>query len=233
MSKAFFVVERPQVDLLQSSDIGSRVGILQSLDIGLRIGTLQSLDIGLRVGMLQSLDIGFKVGMLQSVDIGLRVGMLQSLDIGLREIAKELRRMWEWGIWEILNTAQFSDNANLPDTPLPTKIDMDLLTCRGVDERNSSIDRLVQSPAVWYFGITGSAYTVTSFWWLYHCTIPINPAGGLTYDKKIRANDSGGRPGDGDNLARMTAFGMATPKRPRRCYRPKKNDDMKSSPADR
>jgi len=184
MSKAFFVVEQPRVGMLQSSDIGLRVGMLQSLDIGLRIGMLQSLGIGLRVGMLQSLDIGLRVGMLQSLDTGLRVGMLQSLDIGLRESARELRRMWEWEIWEIVNTAQLSDNTSLPDTPLPTNIDTDLLTC--LNETICAAIPLVDaaSPTAWNFGITGSAYTVTSFWLLYCCTISINPAGGLIYEKK-------------------------------------------------
>ena len=34
-----------------------------------------------------------------------RVDTLQSLDIGLRESVGELRRMWEWEIWESVSAA--------------------------------------------------------------------------------------------------------------------------------
>jgi len=54
---------------------------------------------------------------------------------------------------------------------------------------------------------------------LYHSD---QPGGGLVYDKKIRANDSGGGPNGGDSLARTAAPNMVTQKRPSRCHRPKK-----------
>ena len=39
----------------------------------------------------------------------------------------------------------------------------------------------------------------------HYCTIPTNPAGDWSMTRKIRANDSGGRPDDDDNLARTVA----------------------------
>ena len=66
------------------------------------------------------------------------------------------------------NTAQLSDNTSLPDTPLPTNIDMNLLTC--LNETIGAAVPLVDaaSPTVWNFGVTGSAYTISSFWLLYY-----------------------------------------------------------------
>ena len=66
------------------------------------------------------------------------------------------------------NTAQLSDNTSLPDTPLPTNMDTDLLTC--LNETIGAAIPLVDaaSPAAWNFGVTGSAYTISSFWLLYY-----------------------------------------------------------------
>jgi len=66
------------------------------------------------------------------------------------------------------NTAQLSDNTSLPDTPLPSNIDMNLLTC--LNETIGVAIPLVDAanPTAWNFGVTGSAYTVTSFWLLYY-----------------------------------------------------------------
>jgi hypothetical protein len=66
------------------------------------------------------------------------------------------------------NTAQLSDDTSLPDNPLPTNIDTNLLTC--LNETIGAAVPLVDaaSPIAWNFGVTGSAYTVTSFWLLYY-----------------------------------------------------------------
>ena len=66
------------------------------------------------------------------------------------------------------NTAQLSDNTSLPDTPLPTNTDTDLLTC--LNETIGAAIPLVDaaSPTAWNFGVTGSAYTISSFWLLYY-----------------------------------------------------------------
>jgi len=66
------------------------------------------------------------------------------------------------------NTAQLSDNTGLPDTPLPTNIDTNLLTC--LNETIGFAVPLVDaaSPTAWNFGVTGSAYTISSFWLLYY-----------------------------------------------------------------
>ena len=66
------------------------------------------------------------------------------------------------------NTAQLSDNTSLPDTPLPSNIDMNLLVC--LNETIGAAIPLVDAanPTAWNSGIAGSAYTVTSFWLLYY-----------------------------------------------------------------
>ena len=66
------------------------------------------------------------------------------------------------------NTAQLSDDTSLPDTPLPTNIDTDFLTC--LNETIGAAIPLVDAanPTVWNFGVTGSAYTMSCFWLLYY-----------------------------------------------------------------
>lgn len=66
------------------------------------------------------------------------------------------------------NTAQLSDDTSLPDTPLPTNIDTNLLTC--LNETIGAAVPLVDAanPTAWNFGVTGSAYTISSFWLLYY-----------------------------------------------------------------
>ena len=66
------------------------------------------------------------------------------------------------------NTAQLSDNTSLPDTPLPTNINTTLLTC--LNETIGAALPLVDAanPAAWNPGVTGSAYTISSFWLLYY-----------------------------------------------------------------
>ncbi|KAF9652774.1 hypothetical protein BDM02DRAFT_2574042 [Thelephora ganbajun] len=66
------------------------------------------------------------------------------------------------------NTGQLSDDTSLPDTPLPTDIDTDLLTC--LNETIGAALPLVDAanPTTWNFGVTGSAYTISSFWLLYY-----------------------------------------------------------------
>jgi len=66
------------------------------------------------------------------------------------------------------NTAQLSDNTSLPDAPLPTNIDTNLLTC--LNETIGAAIPLVDAanPTAWNFGVTGSAYTISSFWLLYY-----------------------------------------------------------------
>jgi hypothetical protein len=66
------------------------------------------------------------------------------------------------------NTAQLSDNTSLPDTPLPTNIDTNLLTC--LNETIGAAVPLVDAanPTAWNSGVTGSAYTIGSFWLLYY-----------------------------------------------------------------
>jgi hypothetical protein len=66
------------------------------------------------------------------------------------------------------NTAQLSDNTSLPDTPLPTNIDTDLLACP-----NQTIGLAIPlvdtaNPAVWNIGVTLSVYTISGFWLSYH-----------------------------------------------------------------
>ena len=66
------------------------------------------------------------------------------------------------------NTAQLSDDTSLPDTPLPTNIDMTLLTCL-----NETIGRAIPlvnaaNPIAWNPGATGSAYAISSFWLLFY-----------------------------------------------------------------
>lgn len=66
------------------------------------------------------------------------------------------------------NTAQLSDDTSLPDVPLPSNIDMNLLACLN-DTIGAAIPLVdAASPTAWNFGVTGSAYTVTSFWLLYY-----------------------------------------------------------------
>jgi hypothetical protein len=66
------------------------------------------------------------------------------------------------------NTAQLSDDTSLPDTPLPTNIDTDFLTC--LNETIGAAIPLVDAanPTAWNFGVTGSAYTISGFWLLYY-----------------------------------------------------------------
>ena len=66
------------------------------------------------------------------------------------------------------NTAQLSDDTSLPDTPLPTNIDTNLLACLN-DTLGAAIPLVdAASPTAWNLGVTGSAYTITSFWLLYY-----------------------------------------------------------------
>ena len=66
------------------------------------------------------------------------------------------------------NTAQLSDNTSLPDTPLPTNIDTNLLTCLN-DTIGAAVPLVdAASPTAWNLGVTGSAYSVTSLWLLYY-----------------------------------------------------------------
>jgi len=66
------------------------------------------------------------------------------------------------------NTAQLSDNTSLPDTPLPTNIDTNLLMC--LNETIGYAIPLVNAanPTGWNSGVTGSAYMISSFWLLYY-----------------------------------------------------------------
>ena len=66
------------------------------------------------------------------------------------------------------NTAQLSDDTSLPDVPLPSNIDTGLLTC--LNETIGAAIPLVDaaSPMAWNFGVTGSTYTISSFWLLYY-----------------------------------------------------------------
>ena len=66
------------------------------------------------------------------------------------------------------NTAQLSDNTSLPDTPLPSNIDTNLLTC--LNDTIGAAVPLVDGAGstAWNFGVTGSAYTISSFWLLYY-----------------------------------------------------------------
>ena len=52
---------------------------------------------------------------------------------------------------------------------------------------------------------------------------------GTVHRGMSRTNDSGGGPDGGDRLARMAGPRVVTPKRPRRCHRTEKNDDIKPS----
>lgn len=66
------------------------------------------------------------------------------------------------------NTAQLSDTTSLPDTPLPTNIDTNLLMCL-----NQTIGLAIPlvdaaNPTAWNFGVTRSAYAMGSFWLFYH-----------------------------------------------------------------
>ena len=66
------------------------------------------------------------------------------------------------------NTAQLSDNTSLPDIPLPTNIDTNLLTCLN-DTVGAAIPLVDGAgPTTWNSGVTGSTYIVTSFWLLYY-----------------------------------------------------------------
>jgi len=66
------------------------------------------------------------------------------------------------------NTAQLSDNTSLPDTPLPTNIDMNLLMCLNytIGAAIPLVD--AANPTAWNSGVTGSAYTISCFWLLYY-----------------------------------------------------------------
>jgi hypothetical protein len=66
------------------------------------------------------------------------------------------------------NTAQLSDDTSLSDTPLPTNIDMNLLTC--LNETIGAAIPLVDAadPAMWNLGVTRSAYMMSCFWLLYY-----------------------------------------------------------------
>lgn len=71
------------------------------------------------------------------------------------------------------NTAQLSDNTSLPDTPLPTNIDMNLLNClnQTIGVAIPLVD--AANPTVWNSGVTGSAYAISSFWLLYYLIFAI------------------------------------------------------------
>ena len=66
------------------------------------------------------------------------------------------------------NTAQLSDNTSLPDTPLPTNIDTNLLTClnQTIGVAIPLVD--AANPTAWNFGVTSSAYSISGFWLLYY-----------------------------------------------------------------
>lgn len=66
------------------------------------------------------------------------------------------------------NTAQLSDNTSLPDTPLPTNIDTNLLNC--LNQTIGAAIPLVDAanPVAWNIGVTRSAYAISSFWLLYY-----------------------------------------------------------------
>ena len=66
------------------------------------------------------------------------------------------------------NTAQLSDNTSLPDTPLPTNIDTNLLTC--LNQTIGTAIPLVDAanPTAWNSGVTRNAYAISSFWLLYY-----------------------------------------------------------------
>lgn len=66
------------------------------------------------------------------------------------------------------NTAQLSDDTTLPDTPLPTNIDTNLLTC--LNQTIGAAIPLVDAanPSAWNPGVTGSAYAISGFWLLYY-----------------------------------------------------------------
>jgi len=66
------------------------------------------------------------------------------------------------------NTAQLSDNTTLPDTPLPANVDTNLLAC--LNQTIGAAVPLVDAanPTAWNFGVTGSAYMISSFWLLYY-----------------------------------------------------------------
>ena len=66
------------------------------------------------------------------------------------------------------NTAELSDNTNLPDTPLPTNIDTNLMTCLN-DTIGAALPLVdAANPTTWNPGVTGSAYTISCFWLLYY-----------------------------------------------------------------
>lgn len=71
------------------------------------------------------------------------------------------------------NTSQLSDDTALPDTPLPTNIDTTLLTC--LNETIGAALPLVDgaNPTAWNFGVTGTAYTISSFWLFYYALLVI------------------------------------------------------------
>jgi len=66
------------------------------------------------------------------------------------------------------NTAQLSDDTSLPDTPLPTNIDTNLLTClnQTIGVAIPLVD--AANPTTWNFGVTSSAYSISGFWLLYY-----------------------------------------------------------------
>ena len=66
------------------------------------------------------------------------------------------------------NTGQLSDNTSLPDTPLPTNIDTNLLTCLNLTIGAALPLVDAASPTAWNFGVTRSAYAMGSFWLLYY-----------------------------------------------------------------
>ena len=71
------------------------------------------------------------------------------------------------------NTAQLSDDTSLPDTPLPTNIDTDLLNClnQTIGVAIPLVD--AANPTIWNFGVTGTAYAISSFWLLYYLIFTI------------------------------------------------------------
>ena len=71
------------------------------------------------------------------------------------------------------NTAQLSDDTSIPDTPLPTNIDVSLLYC--LNETIGAALPLVDAanPTTWNFGVTRSAYAISSFWLLYYILFAI------------------------------------------------------------
>ena len=71
------------------------------------------------------------------------------------------------------NTGQLSDDTSLPDTPLPTNIDMNLLAClnQTIGIALPLVD--AANPTTWNFGVTSSAYAMSGFWLLYYLLFAI------------------------------------------------------------